>query len=253
MQLNKIGFLDPGFAGLRVMQSVVQRLPQHDFVYLACGVQARAAAKGLQFLFEQQCSIVVIPGVRLFQHLQPLSVAGKEFFGAAEPVALAATSQTRNNHIGIITRNDTKCAELFAAEIRRFAPETKIYQQSCPLLVPLIEAGRQQTDAMRMVLRGYLEPLIRGNIDVLILGNTQYGFIKALAEEIVGKQVKVIDEGTALSTQLAEFLATHPAVEQQMSRRNHRQFFCVDEAKKAFDALAQQFYGVPVEAREVTL
>lgn len=251
MHMGSIGFIDSGFGGLTILQSVANRLPLHSFVYLACGAKEQAAQKGVEFLYAQSCSIVVAASVRLLPQLQ--LPTGKELFGVASPVAELALQYSKNGRIGIITRNDTKCAELFAADIRQRKPDATIYQQACPMLVPLIEGGRRDTAATAAVLKGYLEPLLAGSIDVLILGNNHFGLIKSVVEKIVGPKVTVLDEGSAVAAALADHLARHPELEKQLDRHAQRQFFCTEDAKKSFDVLAKQFYGEPVTATQVTL
>lgn len=253
MQLGKIGFLDPGFAGLTILRAVVGRLPTHDYIYLACGVQAQAADKGVNFLLAQGCSIIVIPSIRLFPHFAGRAPAGVEFFGVAAPVAADTVARTDNNRVGIITRNDTKCAELFAAEIKQVKPGIKIYQQACPLLVPLIEAGRHHTGAIETVLRGYLGPLMRGGIDVLILGNLHYELIQDTVQRLVEPKVHVISQGVALAAKLAEYLGQHQEIEKQLNKQSQQWFYCTEDSKKTFDVLASEFYGSPISAAQVTL
>lgn len=253
MQQGKIGFLDPGFAGLTILRAVAQRLPNHDYMYVACGVQAQAADKGLDFLIAQGCSLIVIPSIRLFPHFAEHAYGGVEILGTAAPTAADTVARTDSNKVGIITRNDTKCAELFATEIKQLKPEVKIYQQACPLLVPLIEAGRHHSAAIETVVRGYLAPVLRGGIDVLILGNLHYELIHDLVQRLVGPKVHVISQGVAVAARVAEYLGQHPEIEKQLGKTGQRWFYYTADSRKAFDVMATEFYGSPISATQVTL
>ncbi len=252
MQMGKIGILDSSFAGLVPFRSVVERLPLHNYVYLACGVNDQAAEKGMNKLLAEGCKLIIVPDARLFWHLKP-SIATSILFGSATPLAKIAIGRTRNNKIGIIAPNGTKDAELYAAEIMRLEPAVHLYQQACPLLVPLIEAGQQHSHALEAVLHGYLAPLLSGGIDVLALCSSHYDLIQNAIKQLVGPTIQVVGQGLAIATELADYLARHEELEKSMGKQQLRQFYSVPEAKKAFDVMAREYSGSAVSATEITL
>ncbi len=210
MQAGKIGILDSSFAGLVTFRAVAERLPLHDYVYLACGVNVQAAEKGMNKLLAEDCKLVIVPSAHLFWHLKPLA-STNILFGGVIPLAKTAIQHTQNNKIGIITQNDTRDAELYVVEMRKLEPVVRIYQQACPLLVPLIEAGQHRSHTIEAVLHGYLTPLVRGGIDVLLLGSLHYDLIQDDIKQILGPPIQVISQSGVIATELSSYLfREHP-------------------------------------------
>ena len=76
----------------------------------------------------------------------------------------------------------------------------------CPGLVGAVEAGALESDRTRGLLRDCLEPLLRENIDQLVLGCTHYPFLARAIQQIVGPDVSVIDPAPAVARQTERVL-----------------------------------------------
>src|SRR5438067_1185794 len=78
--------------------------------------------------------------------------------------------------------------------IHRRRHHARLLLRPAPLLVPLVEEGRDEFDAVvKLALQQYLHPLAQRGVDVLVLGCTHYTPLKSLIARIMGKQTLLID------------------------------------------------------------
>ena len=62
---------------------------------------------------------------------------------------------------------------------------------------------------MEQLLRGYLEPMIKANIDYLVLGCTHYTYLIPILKKLLPEHVKIIDSGQAVAKQTKHLLSKH--------------------------------------------
>ena len=79
-------------------------------------------------------------------------------------------------------------------------------EQSILDAVECIEAGDLDSLALRVMLQGWVEPLLAQGCDTLILGCTHYPFIRPLLSRLVPRDIRLIDTGAAVARHLGEVL-----------------------------------------------
>jgi len=82
-----------------------------------------------------------------------------------------------------------------------------VITQPCPGLVELIATGDLHSDALRTLLRSYVEPLLAAGCDTIILGCTHYPFLKPLLSQMLPPSISLLDTGAAVARQLQRLLA----------------------------------------------
>ena len=117
-----------------------------------------------------------------------------------------AAAATRSGVVGVLATTGTLQSAKFAALLDRFAADVRVITQPCPGLVELIETGDLNSAALRLMLRGYIEPLLRAGCDTIILGCTHYPFLKPLLATMLPPTVILIDTGAAVARQLQRLL-----------------------------------------------
>jgi glutamate racemase len=268
--MSKIGFFDAGLGGLLVVREVERRLPSYDLVYFgdngtsSYGSRSKEdmyslAQRAVDVLLGQNCELIIITSntaTALALHdLQQTYLPGysgnARALGVIIPAVEQAVARTYNGNIGVIASDSTIRSGVFRTEAHKLRPGVRIYQQACPMLVPLIETGQQNGASMRALLRTYLAPLQAANIDTLILGCAQYSLISHQVSELLGPRVRLIDEATVASDRLVDYLSHHPEIERRLEKNGQRLFFC--SSLKSFAVLAPTFYGSQIEATQVTL
>ncbi len=268
---GKIGFFDSGLGGLTIVRSVVQQLPQYNYVYVGDTAHKPYGSKpaaevrgytqaGVGFLFDQGCELVIIScntaTAQALSFIQrqflPHYAPNRHVLGIIVPAAEAAVMATKNNRIGVIATQATVETRAFGEEIQRLRPEAIVYQQAAPELTMLIESGLHHGEEMKMMLRHYLQGLQASGIDTLILGCTHYELIADQIAEVMGPQVTLIHEGPAVADRTQDYLFRHSDLSHMLVAGGERRF-CYTSNAEVFAGLALEFYGSPITAEEVTL
>ena len=96
--------------------------------------------------------------------------------------------------IGVIATEATVKSKAYERAIFQRRHHAMLDIRSTPLLAPIIEDGRDETDMLvRLALTQYLKPMLARNPDVLMLGCTHYPVFKRLIARMMGSTCRVID------------------------------------------------------------
>src|SRR6185295_6373592 len=96
--------------------------------------------------------------------------------------------------IGLIATEATIASNAYPNAIRVLDPKLQVIARACPLLVPLIEEGREPNDLIvGLALREYLAPFLELDVSALILGCTHYPLFAEAIQETLGEYVTLID------------------------------------------------------------
>ncbi len=177
-----IGVFDSGIGGLTVVKALIDDLPSESIVYFGdtarvpYGTKSKStivkfSLENVEFLlrFGVKCIVIAcntssswaLPTLRKYFKVP--------IIGVIRPGAMAAVRHTTRKRIGIIGTNATIHSGAYETAIHRVDPTIKVFSQSCPLFVPLVEEGWLNGFVSRKVAEAYLSPLIRRRIDTLIL------------------------------------------------------------------------------------
>jgi glutamate racemase len=211
-----IGVFDSGVGGLTVLAEVHRRLPEETTVYLGDNARApygprpadevrRFTLEAIEWLTAQDVKLLVLACNTATARALDLVRARVTVpvVGVVRPGAVAAAAATRSRRIGVIATAGTVESGVYPAAIVEADPQTRVVQQACPELVPMVEAGIVDGRRAESVLRAYLEPLLDAEpgIDTLLLGCTHYPLLREPIARIVGERVAVVD--SAFTTALA--------------------------------------------------
>ena len=253
-----IGVFDSGIGGLTVAREVCQQLPGLDLVYLGDTARlpygakspdtvTRYALQGVRFLEEAKIEVLVIacntasacaiPALREAYPNTPV-------LGVVEPGARAAVAATKSGSIGVIGTQGTVNSDSYREAILALAPDARVTQKACPLLVPLAEVGWLEHEVTELTLKTYLTPLLEHTaehdpIDTLVLGCTHYPALKpairsALAKLAPTRTIALVDSAEAVTAELAVLTGAKPG---QGSRHIY-----VTDLPKRFAGVAQTFW-----------
>jgi glutamate racemase len=208
---SPIVVLDSGLGGLTVARALRAALPLEDLVYF--GDTARlpygSKAAGTVQTFVKQiiaylrplgpkhvviacntATALALPAIRAA--FPDLSVSGVIEPGAKAAVVAAGAKPVPV--IGILATEATVRSKAYPNAVHRRRHHARILQQPAPLLVPIIEEGRNLDDPLvRLALKQYLLPMVRHQMDVLVLGCTHYPVLAPLIERMLGGKIRVID------------------------------------------------------------
>ena len=270
---NPIGVFDSGYGGLTVLREIVDRLPQYDYLYLGDNARAPYGNRSfgtvyhytlqcVQWFFEQGCSLVILAcntasakALRTIQQQDlPRIAPDKRVLGVIRPTTEIIGNFSLTKSVGILATNGTVASQSYPVEIAKFFPDIKVYQQACPMWVPLVENNEYQGHgADYFIKRNIREIFEKGeDIDVILLACTHYPLLKPRIEEHLPIGVKLISQGPVVAQSLQQYLQRHPEIESRCSRNGQRAFFTTDSTDD-FDTHATVFFGEPVRSKHVDL
>lgn len=190
--MKYIGVFDSGLGGLTVVRSILNKRPHENIVFfgdllnMPYGDKTREEITGfalhnMQVLEQYDLKALVIACNTADSAAGDLIAesAKEPVFGVIRSACETAVKTTHNGRIGVIATRATIRSNAYPDLIRSLIPEARIFTQACPKLVPLIEAEHfgANDPLIRDALQEYLPPLIREDIDTLVLGCTHYPLI----------------------------------------------------------------------------
>jgi glutamate racemase len=271
MDKNFIGVFDSGFGGINILKGIVKELPQYNYLYL--GDTARTpygtrsgeviyefTKQAVDFMFKNGCELIILACNtassealrKIQQEYLPKHYPGKKVLGVLIPAVEEASVKTRNNKIGVIATESTVRANAFRIELKKINSKNKVFQNPCPLLVPIVETGEQNSKITDIILEKYLKPLKKKNIDTLILGCTHYGILENKIKKIIGPKIKIISESKIVPKKLKEYLHKHKDIEQKIGKNGIVNFYSTDLTDN-FIKLGSKFFGKKIIAQKISL
>ena len=180
---SAIGVFDSGLGGLTAVKELIRFLPHENIVYFGdtgrvpYGNRSREtirkyAMQDVRFLKSKNIKVLIAACGTVSSVAGDLgSEFGIPYTGVVKPTALAASNATKNGRIGIIGTTATISSSSYKTAIENINSELKVFQQDCPLFVPLVENGfiDRNDIVVRTVAERYLKPLIESRVDTLIL------------------------------------------------------------------------------------
>jgi glutamate racemase len=256
-----IGVFDSGLGGLTVAHAIMRQLPNESLVYFGDTARVPYGPKSPEtvqryskeiaaYLIEQGVKAIVVACNTATAHALPMLVESLPVpvVGVVGPGARAAVRATRTGHIGVIGTEGTIRSGAYVRAIHAEAPDATVTALPCPLFVPLVEEGWTDHDATRLIAREYLAPLLRDEMDTLVLGCTHYPLLKPMIAEIVGPRVRLIDSAEETAADTRRMLIEHDLV---TSSELARYRFVASDDPQQFLSLGQRFFGDAIERVEV--
>jgi len=270
---NPIGVFDSGYGGLTVLKEIIHQLPQYDYIYLGDNARAPYGNRSfetvhhytlqcVQWFFDQGCSLVILAcntasakALRTIQQTDlPKIDSAKRVLGVIRPTTEIIGSFSETKSVGILATNGTVASNSYPVEIAKFFPGVKVYQEACPLWVPLVENNEYQNHGADYFVKKNLKSIFEKgvNIDVILLACTHYPLLKDKIQEYLPIGVKLVSQGEIVAESLNEYLERHPEIEKKCSKNSKRLFYTTDSTED-FDNHATTFFGEAVESQHVNL
>jgi glutamate racemase len=251
---DPIGVFDSGIGGLTVVRALMEELPSENIVYFGdtarvpYGVKSvetitRYATEITAFLLDKKVKALIVAcntmAAVAFQAIEILSPV--PLLGVVEAGAKRAVLQTQNKRVGIIGTPTTIASNAYPNAISTYDPGIKVFSQSCPLFVPLVEEGWLDHQATRLTAEEYLGPLMTENIDTLVLACTHYPLLKPLLREVLGNRIQLVDSAETISKQTRELFGEKHLLNREGKPPEYR--FYVTDAPERFREVGERFLG----------
>ncbi len=270
---NPIGVFDSGYGGLTVLKEIINKLPQYDYIYLGDNARApygnrsfdtvyRYTLECVKWFFGQGCHLVILAcntasakALRTIQQNDlPKIDKEKRVLGVIRPTAEVIGTFSELKHIGILATNGTVASNSYALEIQKFYPGIKVYQQACPMWVPLVENNEYDNHGTDFFVKKYIQQLLSQDeaIDTVLLACTHYPLLLDKIKEYSPADMKILTQGEIVAESLKDYLLRHPEIEMKCSKNGSRIFYTTDSTED-FDSHASIFFGEPVQSRNLSL
>lgn len=264
-----IGVFDSGYGGLTILRKLVQTLPAYDYIYLGDNARApygtrsfetvyRYTLEAVEWLFEQGCPLVVLAcntasakALRTIQQNDlPQMAPDRRVLGVIRPTTEVIGKFSATGKVGIMATPGTVASGSYPIEIEKFYPGLQVYQQACPMLVPLIENNDYKNPGGDFFIRKYVDQLRAKSqdIDTILLACTHYPLISSQISAAAGESIRVVSQDDIVAESLAGYLQRHPEMEQRLGKTGSRSFYTTDSTED-FDRHGEAFFGQPIQSK----
>lgn len=268
-----IGVFDSGYGGLTVLRELVKTLPEYDYLYLGDNARTPYGTRSyetvykftlecVRYLFDAGCQLVILAcntasakALRTIQqHDLPLIDPTKRVLGVIRPSAEAVGLLTQSRAVGVLGTKGTVNSESYIIEIKKLFPDIDVFQQACPMWVPLVENGQYHSQGADYFVQENIQQLLIQHpaIDTIILGCTHYPLLSAKIAQFLPHHVRVVSQGEIIAQSLQAYLFRHPAMQARCSQQRQRTFLTTDDAQ-VFNQYAAIFFGEPVQSTQVNV
>lgn len=272
-QSSPIGIFDSGYGGLTILKELVNKLPQYDYLYLGDNARSPYGTRSfdtvyaytlqcVKWFFDKGCPLVILAcntasakALRTIQQLDlPLIDPSKRVLGVIRPTAEIIGNFSETKNVGILATKGTVSSESYPMEIAKFFPDVKVFQQACPMWVPLVENNEHESHGADFFIKKDLKEIFEKEamIDVVLLACTHYPLLREKIEEYLPVGVKLLSQGEIVADSLVDYLHRHPEIESKCSKKGTWVFYTTDSTDD-FDEHASTFYGNTVESHHVDL
>ncbi len=266
--MGPIGVFDSGYGGLTVLRELVRRLPEYDYLYLGDNARTPYGTRSFEtvyaytwecvkVLFANGCPLVILAcntaSAKALVNIQrldlPRMAPDRRVLGVIRPTAEKLDSVTRTGHVGILGTQGTVLSDSYPREIKRVAPRIRVYQEACPIWVPLIENQEYDTPGAEYFIRRHLDRLLAQSplIDTVVLGCTHYPILLEQIRKWIPPSITVVAQGELVADRLADYLERHPEIQSRLTTGRARRFLTT-ETSASFNPQASRFFGSEVRA-----
>lgn len=270
---SPIGVFDSGFGGLTILKEMVKTLPDYDFLYLGDNARAPYGSRSFETvyeytlecvnaLFERGCELVILAcntsSAKALRTIQQKDLIQKDshkrVLGVIRPTSEIVGHYSKSKHIGIFATSGTVHSESYVIEIQKFFPELNVYQEACPMWVPLIENHEINNIGADYFVKKHIDRLFLNSkqIDTIILGCTHYPLLMPVLLKYLPKEVTILTQGEIVANSLKDYLARHKEMNNLISKNKQIHFLTTDDTRQ-FDKKASVFFGSLIQSSHISL
>jgi glutamate racemase len=268
-----IGVFDSGYGGLTVLKAITEKLPEYDYVYLGDNARAPYGSRSfetvyqytlqcVEWFFKQGCPLVVLAcntasakALRTIQQNDlPKIDLSKRVLGVIRPTSEVIGQFTKTGNIGVMGTTGTVQSGSYLIEIEKFFPGINVFQEACPMWVPLVENNEHQSAGADYFIQKNIRHLLSKseNIDTILLACTHYPLLIEKIKQFVPAGTSIISQAEIVAESLADYLQRHREIETNCSKHGGSSFYTTDDPAD-FDSKAAIFFGKPVKSSHLSL
>ena len=228
---------DSGFGGLTVARAVIDLLPNEHLVYFGdtgrypYGSKSQADVR--EFAIEIADHLVETYDIKMlviacntaaaaaFEQLEArLSIPVVGVIDAGVKALAKVTQTGRTGVIGTVGAIDSGAYDVAFAE---FAGEgLELASAACPGLVEFVERGETSGRQVALLTERLLAPIVKADVDALLLGCTHYPFLARTIADVVGADITLVSSADETAFEIRERLGQLDRRRESLSDAQHR-------------------------------
>lgn len=269
--MSFIGIFDSGMGGLTVFKEIIQQLPQYNYLYLGDNARVPYGTRSfdtvyhytrecVEHLFDMDCRLVVLAcntasakALRTIQQHDLIKLPTlHRVLGVIRPTTEIIGRYTQSKKVGVLATPGTVSSGSYVIEINKFFPELQVFQQACPMWVPLVENNEHLGPGADYFVQQYIESLLSQSpeIDAVILACTHYPLLISKIKQYLPPHIQLLAQGNIVANSLSDYLQRHPEIENLCEKQGKRGYYTT-EAPEDFNTKAAIFLGHPVQSKKV--
>ncbi|NMP31100.1 glutamate racemase [Thalassotalea sp. M1531] len=231
---SPIGIFDSGIGGISIARCIDKLLPNEQLIYFADSQYAPYGDKSIEQIIERvncvadyliqqgvkaivvACNTATVNAIVQLRARVDIPVIG------VEPAIKPAASQSKNKRIGILVTSATATNERFLSLVEQYKGRSSVLIQPCPGLVQQIEQGKHDSEHCNELLDSFITPLIKKEIDTLVLGCTHYPLISQQIKQISGDKINIIETAEPVTKELKRRLSELQLLSSKRPNKSHQ-------------------------------
>ena len=231
MNNNPIGIFDSGVGGLTVWKTLLNEFKQESFIYFADSENCPYGNKPeevitelsegiVDFLISKNCKLIVIAcntatsaAIKSLRDKYSIPIIG------IEPAIKQASFLSNTGNVGVLATKGTVNGNHFKNTSEKFAKDTNVITQIGYGLVDQVENNLIESEETKELLKKYIEPMIDGEVDYIVLGCTHYPLLSNQINKITGGNISLLEPSEAIAKQVQKKLEEFDLESQLKNRK----------------------------------
>jgi len=273
MQKGPIAVFDSGYGGLTVLNKIVESLPQYEYIYLGDNARTPYGTRSFEVVYEYTlqavqklfamgahlvilaCNTASAKALRSIQQNDlPVIDPDRRVLGVIRPSVESIDRLSQSKHVGVFGTVGTVLSESYPLEIEKLFPEIKVYQESCPMWVPLVENNEFRGQGADYFVKKNICNLLEKDplIDTVILGCTHYPLLTEKIKKYLPANIKLVEQGDIVGKSLKGYLKRHPEMEAKCLKGGNVKFYTTESVDK-FEQTAGIFFNGELHVEHLVL
>lgn len=272
--VGSIGIFDSGYGGLTIASETFKALPEYDFIYLGDNARSPYGTRSFELvytftlqavrkLFQMGCNLIILAcntasakALRTIQQndLPRMNTPHRRVLGIIRPTVEAIGEITQSGRIGLLGTEGTVNSGSYPIELAKLYPQIKVYQEACPMWVPLVEMGESDGPGADYFVQRHITHLLsqEARIDTLVPACTHYPLLLHKIRQFIPPEMRIVSQGKIVADSLIDYLKRHPEMDRILSRNGQIRYYTTENEAK-FASKASIFLKEKIEAHHINL
>lgn len=269
--MGAIGVFDSGYGGLTILKSLLEYLPENDFIYYGDNFRAPYGTRSFEEVYEftldavkklleKDCPLIVLAcntasakALRSIQQkFMSIEHPDKRVLGVIRPSAEVVGELSKTHQIGLLATEGTVRSESYKLELNKFSPHINLFQQACPAWVPLIESDMYNSEAGKQQIQEDVNKLLAmsPDMDTVLLACTHYPILENYLRTIIPSNISIVSQGKIVAESLVNYLNRHSEMDTLLSKNGTVRYFTSGDSV-AFNLQAEKIMHMKTNAEKL--